>query len=85
MKVVCLCCRKHLKRDSLNGSPPQDADDLFRLLKEAATKFNGPQDAERAQEKKSRRPGEQTRQHQIPHWYKVVPHQCVTVCVWGVV
>lgn len=46
--------RKQLKRDSPNASPPQDAEDLFRLLKEAATKFE-PQTAEPV--RKSRRPG----------------------------
>lgn len=61
--TICLCCRKHLKRDSPNGSPPQDAEDLFRLLKEAANKFNAPADAEPA--RKSRRPGRHT-QHITP-------------------
>ena len=48
--------RKHLKRDSPGGSPPRDADDLFRLLKEAATKFPAPTSTEPA--RKSRRPGQ---------------------------
>ena len=48
-------CRKHLKRDSPSGGPPQDTEDLFRLLKQAANKFNAPVTA--ASGRKSRRPG----------------------------
>ena len=48
-------CRKHLKRDSPNGSPPQDADDLFKLLKRTADKMGGGGNGET--KRKSRRPG----------------------------
>ena len=50
--------RKHLKRDSPGGSPPRDADDLFRLLKEAANKFPAPVvPVSNEPVRKSRRPG----------------------------
>lgn len=48
----CSGCRKHLKRDSPNASPPQDADDLFKLLKRTADKMGTGET-----KKKSRRPG----------------------------
>lgn len=53
--VLSMCCRKHLKRDSPSGGPPQDTEDLFRLLKQAANKFNAP--VTTAPGRKSRRPG----------------------------
>ena len=44
-----------MKRDSPNGSPPQDADDLFKLLKRTADKMGGGGNGET--KRKSRRPG----------------------------
>ncbi|KAL3135961.1 hypothetical protein ABBQ32_007005 [Trebouxia sp. C0010 RCD-2024] len=49
--------RKHLKRDSPSGGPPQDPEDLFRLLKEAAANFTAPSTATAVPARKSRRPG----------------------------
>ncbi|DBB15303.1 TPA: hypothetical protein ACH3X3_003560 [Trebouxia sp. C0006] len=46
--------RKHLNHP--DGAPPQDAEDLFRLLKEAANKFNAEPGVEPAV-RRSRRPG----------------------------
>ncbi|DBA98929.1 TPA: hypothetical protein ACH3X1_014674 [Trebouxia sp. C0004] len=46
--------RKHLNHP--DGAPPQDAEDLFQLLKEAANKFTADPGAEPAV-RKSRRPG----------------------------
>lgn len=53
--VLFIHCRKHLKRDSPSAGPPQDTEDLFRLLKQAAKKFNAPDSTVTA--RKSRRPG----------------------------
>ena len=50
-------CRKHLKRDSPSGGPPQDPEDLFRLLKEAAAKFTASSTTTAVPVRKSRRPG----------------------------
>ena len=56
--VLFMRCRKHLKRDSANGGPPQDTEDLFRLLKQVANKFQAPvTNAPTAPARKSRRPG----------------------------
>ena len=55
MSHVCPSRRKHLNHP--DGAPPQDAEDLFRLLKEAANKFNAEPGVEPAV-RRSRRPGD---------------------------